>query len=121
MTESFDPQAYEKSLETDAIHESSALFSLLSREIRLKIMLLIAAGPKTVKELVKSIGESQPLVSCHLELLREAGLITTEKVPENRRFHRSTLTEKGSTIIKMIHEMEETMRTTPTEEEPQHP
>lgn len=47
---------------------------------RLRILVLLAAGELTVKDLTRILGQSQPRISRHLKLLAEAGLI--ERAPE---------------------------------------
>jgi ArsR family transcriptional regulator len=57
-------------------------FAALSDPIRLKLFSLIAASPNTETcacNLVKPTGRSQPTVSHHLKVLREAGLLLSEK------------------------------------------
>ncbi|MEO5974390.1 MAG: metalloregulator ArsR/SmtB family transcription factor [Ilumatobacteraceae bacterium] len=57
-------------------------FAALSDPVRLKLFSLIAAAGTSETcacSLVKPIGRSQPTVSHHLKVLREAGLITSIK------------------------------------------
>lgn len=55
------------------------LFQLLSDRTRLKIVLLLAEGPRNVSSLCESLKLPQPTISHHLSLLRE------QKVILNRR------------------------------------
>jgi DNA-binding transcriptional ArsR family regulator len=48
----------------------------LSDANRLHLLLLLAEGPRTVRELTDAAGMSQTLVSHHLAPLREQGLVT---------------------------------------------
>jgi DNA-binding transcriptional ArsR family regulator len=48
----------------------------LSDPNRLHLLLLLAEGPRTVRELTDAAGMSQTLVSHHLTPLREQGLVT---------------------------------------------
>ena len=48
----------------------------LSDPNRLHLLLLLAEGPRTVRELTDAAGMSQTLVSHHLAPLREQGLVT---------------------------------------------
>ena len=41
----------------------------------MQLLLLLAETPSRVTDLVAAVGASQPLVSRHLRLLREAGLV----------------------------------------------
>lgn len=55
---------------------AETLFSALSHEIRLRSLLLMQAeGELCVCELTHALGLSQPMISRHLALLREAGLV----------------------------------------------
>jgi ArsR family transcriptional regulator, arsenate/arsenite/antimonite-responsive transcriptional repressor len=57
-------------------------FAALADPIRLKLFSLIAASPYTETcacHLVKPTGRSQPTVSHHLKVLREAGLLLSER------------------------------------------
>jgi DNA-binding transcriptional ArsR family regulator len=48
---------------------------VLSAPIRLAIITRLAQGPATVSTLTAELGQSQPLVSQHLRLLRSARLV----------------------------------------------
>jgi ArsR family transcriptional regulator len=57
-------------------------FAALADPVRLKLFSLIAASPDTETcacHLVKPTGRSQPTVSHHLKVLREAGLLLSER------------------------------------------
>jgi ArsR family transcriptional regulator len=57
-------------------------FAALSDPVRLHLLSLIAAGGTSgacVCDLIEPSGRSQPTVSHHLKVLREAGLVTSEK------------------------------------------
>jgi ArsR family transcriptional regulator len=57
-------------------------FAALADPVRLKLFSLIAASPDTETcacHLVKPTGRSQPTVSHHLKVLREAGLLFSER------------------------------------------
>lgn len=59
---------------------ADALFAALSHEIRLRALLLMQAeGELCVCELTHTLGLSQPMISRHLALLREAGLVTDRR------------------------------------------
>ena len=66
---------------TDAA-ELATGFGALADPVRLHLLSLIAAGGSLgacVCDLIEPSGRSQPTVSHHLKILREAGLVTTEK------------------------------------------
>jgi ArsR family transcriptional regulator, arsenate/arsenite/antimonite-responsive transcriptional repressor len=57
-------------------------FAALADPVRLRLLSLIAsvgAGGACVCDLIGPSGRSQPTVSHHLKVLREAGLVTSEK------------------------------------------
>jgi ArsR family transcriptional regulator len=57
-------------------------FKALADPVRLQLLNLIAtadAGEACACDLVEPVGKSQPTVSHHLKVLREAGLVQTEK------------------------------------------
>ena len=57
-------------------------FGALADPVRLHLLSMIAAGGEAgacVCDLVEPSGRSQPTVSHHLKILREAGLVTSEK------------------------------------------
>ena len=61
------------------------IFSAISDQTRRHILdALASSSPLTVSELVAITGEAQPTVSKHLKTLREAGLVSTETVGQNR-------------------------------------
>lgn len=67
--------------ETDAA-ELAKGFAALSDPVRLHLLSLITnAGPDgaCVCDLVAPVGRSQPTVSHHLKVLREAGLVSADK------------------------------------------
>lgn len=58
----------------------------LANEERLLIALWLAGGERSVRELERATGMSQPLVSYHLRELREAGLVTAAAVGRSNRY-----------------------------------
>jgi ArsR family transcriptional regulator len=59
---------------------ADTLFSALSDEIRLRSLLLMQVqGELCVCELTHALGLSQPMISRHLALLREAGLVSDRR------------------------------------------
>ena len=57
----------------------SKLFKALSDERRLKILLLLKEGELCVCDIVETLKMTQPNISFHLGMLKEAGLIKDEK------------------------------------------
>lgn len=56
------------------------LFDVLAEPNRRTILDLLRAGPLPVNQLVAALGLSQPAVSKHLRILREAGLVEVNVV-----------------------------------------
>lgn len=62
--------------------ELAAGFSALADPVRLRLLSMIAASGTTgvcACDLVEPSGRSQPTVSHHLKILREAGLVASER------------------------------------------
>ena len=55
------------------------VFKALSEPLRLRTMLLLSRGERTVGELVEAVGAPQSTVSRHLAVLRAAKLVGTER------------------------------------------
>ena len=59
---------------------ANTLYSALSHEIRLRSLILLhTQGELCVCELTHALGLSQPMISRHLALLREADLVTDRR------------------------------------------
>ena len=57
-------------------------FAALGDPVRLRLLSLLATAPDGAVcacDLVEPVGKSQPTVSHHLKILREAGLVTSER------------------------------------------
>lgn len=72
---------------------------------RYRIIEALMCGPKTVSELVKKTGLSQPLVSQHLRTLKETDLVTDKREGQEVRYalnalHMVKLLEKLSKALK---------------------
>ena len=57
----------------------SKLFGFLSEPNRLKIIFVLEKDKRSVSEIIEKTGLSQPLVSFHLKILRENGIVKTER------------------------------------------
>ena len=74
-------------LQTDLLDDAAAAqlarrFAALGDPVRLRLLSLLAnaeRGAVCACDLVEPAGRSQPTVSHHLRVLREAGLVTSEK------------------------------------------
>ena len=63
------------------------MFGVLAEPRRRRILDLVRDGERSVSELVDALAMSQPAVSKHLRVLREAGLVEA-RVDEQRRMYR---------------------------------
>jgi ArsR family transcriptional regulator len=69
-----------ESIATDAAVTLAHQFSALADPVRLQLLSLLAtSGSVCACDLVEPVGKSQPTVSHHLKVLREAGLVTAER------------------------------------------
>ncbi len=69
-------------LDPDEATELARRFAALADPVRLRLLSLLATaagGAVCACDLVEPVGKSQPTVSHHLRILREAGLVTSEK------------------------------------------
>jgi DNA-binding transcriptional ArsR family regulator len=65
----------------------STVFDVLAEPRRRQILDLVRGGERSVGELVAELAMSQPSVSKHLRVLRDAGLVQA-RVDEQRRLYR---------------------------------
>jgi DNA-binding transcriptional ArsR family regulator len=63
-----------------------AIFKAIAHPARREILALLAADTRSVKELTATFTMSQPAVSQHLRELRDAKLVTSEKVGLEQRY-----------------------------------
>lgn len=69
-------------LTTEQAESMARAFAALADPVRLRLLSLIAtssAGEVCACDLVEPLGKSQPTVSHHLKVLREAGLVESDK------------------------------------------
>ena len=66
------------------------MFDVLAEPHRRRILDLLRAGDRTVGDLVSALGLSQPGVSKHLRVLREAGLVEVQADAQRRRYRLRT-------------------------------
>lgn len=72
----------EAALAAEEAEELASLFGVLADPTRLRLLSLIATvdgGEVCACDLVEPLGRSQPTVSHHLAVLREAGLVTRDQ------------------------------------------
>jgi ArsR family transcriptional regulator, arsenate/arsenite/antimonite-responsive transcriptional repressor len=69
-------------LDAEDAGELARRFAALADPVRLRLLSLLATTPDGAVcacDLVEPVGKTQPTVSHHLKILREAGLVTSEK------------------------------------------
>jgi DNA-binding transcriptional ArsR family regulator len=62
---------------SDIAQQWAPVFKALGDPVRLEITLLLAQKPRSVKDLQEALGQNQALISHHLRLLREQGIVTS--------------------------------------------
>ena len=67
------------SVESISVDSAAAGFSALGDSIRLRILNELAGGQRCVCELLEGIGVAANLLSYHLRVLREAGLVEASR------------------------------------------
>jgi DNA-binding transcriptional ArsR family regulator len=66
--------------------DEDTIFRAIAHPARREILSLLAASNRSVKELTATFEISQPAVSQHLRELRDAKLVTSEKVGMEQRY-----------------------------------
>jgi ArsR family transcriptional regulator, arsenate/arsenite/antimonite-responsive transcriptional repressor len=72
------------------VKSSNRLFRALADETRLGVLRLLRDGPRTSGEIAAQFDSSWPTISRHLAVLREAGLVTTEREGQEIRYELNT-------------------------------
>lgn len=65
---------------------SNDVFAVVADPTRRRILGAVKNGPRPVNDVVTELGVSQPTVSKHLKVLREAGLVTMEAQGQRRLY-----------------------------------
>ena len=71
---------------TEQIERAAEMFRVLGHAGRLALVTVLLEAPRTVGELADELDLSQPMVSQHLRVLREAGLVEAEADGRSRRY-----------------------------------
>ncbi|MGF1425745.1 ArsR/SmtB family transcription factor [Kitasatospora sp. LaBMicrA B282] len=74
-----EPAPGEPARDLTDLQAASDLLRVLAAPIRLGIVRELSGGHRRVHELVDALGVSQPLVSQHLRLLRNARIVTAQR------------------------------------------
>jgi len=67
--------------------DANTLFKAIAHPARRRILTLLAASDRSVKELTSAFDISQPAVSQHLRELREAKLVESLKIGSEQKYH----------------------------------
>ena len=73
----------DKFIESEVMQFHAEICSGLADPVRLMLIYELDNGPRNVNDLVKALGLTQPMVSRHLKLLRDRGLVTNERQGNN--------------------------------------
>ncbi len=84
------------------------LFHALSDEHRLRVLDVLRDGEHCVCDVAEDLDIKQPLLSFHLRILREAGLVRSAKV--GRWVHYSIAPEAGSRLVEFGRALDEAAR-----------
>ncbi|MBI5933104.1 MAG: winged helix-turn-helix transcriptional regulator [Chloroflexi bacterium] len=68
-----------KTLETEVIQLHAEICGGLADPSRIMILYTLAQSPRNVTELSSELNMPQPLVSRHLKVLRDRGMVTSER------------------------------------------
>lgn len=101
-----------------ALSAAAQLFKVLGHESRLQLLVLLNETPRTVGALEVATGMSQPLVSQHLRLLRQSGLVTAERLGREVRYHVADRHVAHVVADALAHAREDDAPAPPPEENP---
>lgn len=65
----------------------STVFKALSDPTRRKVLEMLRSGPKSAGELADAFDVSRPTMSAHFNVLREAGLVVSERDGKSLVYH----------------------------------
>src|SRR4249919_4056698 len=83
------------------VQSSVAALKAMAEPTRLRLLVLLASGELSVKDLTGILGQSQPRISRHLKLLSEAGLV--ERAPEGSWvYFRLAEGGEGGTLARLV-------------------
>src|SRR2546423_2009029 len=84
-----------------AVQTSVEVLKAIAEPTRLRLLVLLASGELSVKDLTRVLGQSQPRISRHLRLLAEAGLV--ERAPEGSWvYFRLAEGGEGGTLARLV-------------------
>lgn len=82
----------------------NTVFKALSHPVRRRIVEMLRAGPMTSGDIAKAFDMAWPTVTGHLNALKDAGLVSTEKdgASISYRLHISALEEAVAFLIELM-------------------
>jgi ubiquinone/menaquinone biosynthesis C-methylase UbiE len=84
-----------------SVQTSVGALKAIAEPTRLRLLVLLASGELSVKDLTGILGQSQPRISRHLKLLSEAGLV--QRAPEGSWvYFRLADGEEGGALTRML-------------------
>lgn len=75
----------------------------MANPVRLRIMIALSERPMCVCELSEYLSEKQPLISQHLAILRNSGLVDTKRI--GNRIQYSISDDKVVDVIKIMEDI----------------
>jgi MarR family transcriptional regulator for hemolysin len=75
-----------------------------SRPVWLILLALKIQRPQTQRELAAAVGIEGATLTHHLTAMQRSGLVTRERLPENRRVQRVALTDEGERVFLALRE-----------------
>ncbi|PWW00438.1 ArsR family transcriptional regulator [Hoeflea marina] len=81
--------------------EAARLMEMLSQPVRLHILCILLDGERSVLDLARQAGLSQPAMSHHLRKLREAGLVQTRR--DAQTIFYSLRGEEARAVLEVLH------------------
>lgn len=101
MDQAISPESEDKFPRSETAYRELATFAMsLSSPLRLKIIDLLSQQDLAVQDLVVELGASQPLVSQHLRVLRNVGIVVSIRSGRQRVYHLQSAAMQG--IINLL-------------------
>jgi DNA-binding transcriptional ArsR family regulator len=82
------------------VKPAGPVFEALADPTRRQVVELLGEGPRRAGELAQAAGASAPVMSRHLRILLEAGVVADERVPEDARVRVFRLRPEGLVAIR---------------------
>ncbi|MEZ7813990.1 MAG: metalloregulator ArsR/SmtB family transcription factor [Paracoccaceae bacterium] len=87
----------------EKIAQAANLMAMLSSPVRLQLLCNLLMGEKSVQALVDLSGLSQPAISHHLRILREADLVQTRR--EQQTIYNALKGPEVAAILQTLHDI----------------